>query len=93
MVDHGIVFDERYDSDAYQTVTLYFICPKEFLRVFLGKEFPDAVSAELSIEMPGSDLEAKYATVCISPTNADGEDYDWYDISLPLDEVELLIKK
>jgi len=93
MVDPRIVFDESYESEAYQTVILYFSCPKEFIEIVLGKEFPDAVSAELSIEMPRSDLEARYATVCISPTNADGEDYDWYGISLPLDEIELLIKK
>ena len=64
MIDHQIVFDERYESEVYQTVTLYFTCPKEFLFDVLKNEFPDAVSAELSIELPISDLEARYATVC-----------------------------
>lgn len=93
MIDHQIVFNERYESEVYQTVTLYFTCPKEILFDVLKNEFPDAVSAELSIELPISDLEARYATVCISPTNEEGEDYDWSDISLPLEDIELLLKK
>ena len=61
------------------------------------KEYPEAVSMEISIEFPMGHIEPRYADVCISPTRYDEEtdsyeDYDWYDIDLPYDEIEELIR-
>lgn len=68
-----IAFDERYDSDVYNTTTLYFTAP----RAMLGSKYPEAVSAEISIEFPGDYPLYREASVMISPTNAEGSDYDW----------------
>lgn len=97
MLDSRIKFDERYDSEEYQTTTLYFIAPKEMLKSMMVNNYPDAVSMEISIEFPTDHIEPRYADVCISPTRyveeADSyEDYDWYDIDLPYDEIEELIR-
>lgn len=92
MLDKRIEFEERFDSDVYNTTTLYFIAPKEMLKTMMIKDYPEAVSMEISIEFPTGCIEVKYADVCVSPTNDDGEDYDWYDIDLPYDEIEELIR-
>ena len=50
---------------------------------------------EISIEFPTEHIEARYADVCVSPTREiDGmsEDYDWYVVYIPYDEIEELIK-
>lgn len=77
-----VMFDEQYKSDEYETVTLYFFAPKEWL----GGLYPEAISAEISVEYPVAHPEAIYATVMMSPTrvtdNNSVEDYDWYDIVL-----------
>ena len=39
-----VMFDEQYKSDEYETVTLYFFAPKEWL----GGLYPEAISAELA---------------------------------------------
>ncbi len=41
-----VMFDEQYKSDEYETVTLYFFAPKEWL----GGLYPEAISAEISVE-------------------------------------------
>jgi hypothetical protein len=99
MLDSRIKFDERYDSEEYETTTLYFIAPKEMLKNMMIKEYPEAISMEISIEFPMGHIEPRYADVCISPTMhivEDGidcyEEYDWYDIDLPYDEIEELIR-
>ena len=92
MLDKRIEFEERWDSEVYETTTLYFIAPKEMLRTTMVKDYPEAVSMEISIEFPMNHIEASYADVCVSPTNKEGEDYDWYDIDLPYDEIEALIE-
>ena len=56
---------------------------------------PEAISMEISIEFPTEHIEANYADVCVSPTREDEngtEDYDWYDVDIPYDEIEELIK-
>ena len=88
MLDNRIKFEERYDSYDYNTITLYFIAPKEILT----KDYPDAVHAEISVELPMNCITARNASVSISPTNKEGSDYDWEDIDLPYDEIEELIK-
>lgn len=97
MLDSRIKFDERYDSEEYETTTLYFIAPKEMLKTMMVNDYPEALSMEISIEFPTYHIEPKYADVCISPTRYDEEtdsyeDYDWYDIDLPYDEIEELIR-
>ena len=96
MIDKRIKFDERYDNEDYETTTLYFIAPKEMLKTMMVNDYPDAVSMEISIEFPTECIAPKYASVCISPTRYDEdtdsyEDYDWYDIDLPYDEIDELI--
>lgn len=71
----GITFDERYDSDEYNTTTLYFTAPVDRL----AGNYPEAVSAEISIEFPVDHPHYHEASVMISPTNAEGSDYDWND--------------
>lgn len=86
-----IEFDERYDDEVSETTTLYFIAPKEMLSEY-GYNYPEAVSAEISIELPMGTLLAERACAAISPTDADGSDYDWNDIELPYNTINDLIK-
>lgn len=92
MLDSRIEFDERYDDEEYGTTTLYFIAPKEMLN---GK-YPEAEHSEISIEFPSNHIEARYASVQLSPTKYFEEDdcytdYDWCDIQLSYEEIEELI--
>lgn len=88
-----IEFEEQYQSEEYETTTLYFIAPVEILK---GK-YPEAISAEISIEFPALDSAYFYpkdASVEMSPTCEDGDgllDYAWFDVDLPYDEIELLL--
>ena len=96
MLDKRIKFDERYDSEEYGTATLYFVAPKEMLKKFIPtNDYPEAISMEISIEFPTEHIEANYADICVSPTREyenGTEDYDWYDVDIPYDEIEELIK-
>ena len=50
---------------------------------------------EISIEFPTEHIEANYADICVSPTREyenGREDDDWYDVDIPYDEIEELIK-
>lgn len=92
MLDKRIKFDERWDREDGTTV-LWFIAPKEMLL----REYPDAVSMEISIECPTDNISADYAYVECSPTKyieEDGcySDYDWREISLPYEEIVALIR-
>lgn len=86
-----VKFEERFVNDELETVTLYFIVPKEWL----GDLFPEAVHATISVEYPIAHPEASYASVMISPTkeDADGgfEDYEWCDLTALLEEIEALM--
>ena len=86
MIDNRITFDERHVSDVYGTTTLYFIAPKELL----NNKYPEAESTEISIEFPTNNQDPEYASVMFSPTK-DGEDYDWYDVNLPHEDIEQLM--
>ena len=94
-MDYNIKFDEEYINSDYGTDTYYFTADKGMLNIFHGNyDFSEAVSAEISIELPHNSLDAKDADVCISPTREiDGmlEDYDWHDVELSYEEVEELI--
>lgn len=92
MIDKRIEFDEAWNKEDNETV-LFFIAPKEMLY----GDYPEAVSAEISIEFPTDLAEAEYATVEISPTRYveedDGyEDYDWCELILPDEEINALIE-
>lgn len=85
MLDKRIVFEERYEDKNENTITLYFSGPKELLPFE-----PEAVAVKISVECPVGMLEAKYASVEMSPVDSCGECYDWRDTNLPSDEVEEL---
>lgn len=91
----NIKFDERYDDNG--ETTLYFIAPKEMLDNFFPKgKYPDAVSMEISIEVPTNNIKAENALVSVSPTikTEDAyEDCDWIDVDIPLEEIEALLRK
>ena len=96
MIDKRIEFDERFDDVEEGTTTLYFTAPKELLKTTMIKDYPEAVAMEISIELPTNNMEARYADVEVSPTRYIKEDdsyeeYDWYGIRLPYEEVEALI--
>lgn len=92
MLDKRIEFDERWDRDDGTTV-LWFTGPKELL---WGK-YPEAECMEISVEFPTDRPYAENAIVELSPTKYDEEeegyiDYDWFEVELPLDEIEALIE-
>lgn len=94
---HDIEFDERYENNEFNTVTFYFIAPKEYLNKLhpLGTTIPNTVSAEISIECPMDHIEANFASVMIATTVSnedDGmEDTNWCDIDLPYSIIEDMI--
>ena len=92
MLDKNLIqFEEKYDSEEYETTTIYFIYPKEMLE----KEYPDATMATLSIECPTNCIEASTASCVISPTKKECgglTDYDWQDIELPYEDIEMLLE-
>ncbi len=84
-----IDFDEEVYSEVYETKTLYFTCSVGILD---GK-YPDAESAEISVEIPTGDSR-NGITVMISPTKmVDGgyTDYDWNEIKISAEEIAALI--
>lgn len=89
-----IKFDEVFYNDTFDTITLYYKAPKELLKEALEEEeYETVVSIEISMEFPKDHTEPMYADICISPTREiDGcLEYDWFDISLPIDEIQALI--
>lgn len=88
MLDNRIKFEERYDNYEYATITLYFTAPKEML---MGN-YPEAVSATISVEFPMDDIKPRSASIDMSPTDSNGSDYDWYRTDLPYHKIEELIK-
>lgn len=86
-----VTLEEQYKSDAHETMTLYFIAPKEWL----SDLYPDIVHTEISVEYPLNCPEASAATVMVSPTRDLGdknyEVYDWNDLELSLSDIEVLL--
>ena len=88
----GVRFNERVDN--HSITTLFFDAPLSVLQQLLQfREYPDAVSADLSIHFP-TDTPSPSECICrISPVceMPDGwESYDWTDIILNDEEIELL---
>ena len=87
--ENRIVFEEAYESELYQTTTLYFTGAKSLLK----DEYNDAEFSIISVEFPNNNREANPCMVMISPAKYDEEkgeyiDYDWFDYSIPYDEIE-----
>lgn len=92
IIDNKFQFEDRYDSELYETTTFYIIAPKEIL----GDKYPDAEFATLSIEVPTERMFDYNATVMVSPTKYDEQeegymDYDWCDLELPLEDIRKLL--
>ena len=92
MLDKRIKFDESYINKEYDSITLYFIAPKELFNID-----EEAESVEISVECPREYISANYASVEYSPTKYNVEeecyiDYDWREVDLPYEEIEALIK-
>ena len=92
MLDKRIKFDESYINKEYDSITLYFIAPKELFNID-----EEAESVEISVECPREYISANYASVEYSPTKYNVEeecyiDYDWREVELPYKEIEALIK-
>lgn len=87
MLDKRIRFEEKYVDEEYETTTLYFMVPKELII----ENHPNIEAIRLSVEFPTAHPEPRYATVEFTPIE-DGEYYGWFDIDLPYDEIEELIK-
>lgn len=81
----GYAFEESYFSEEYDTTTLYFVGPKR-------KEFPESDGSTISLEFPGKYIEPKEAAVSYSPS-VNGEDYDYCDLNLSYEQIELLLAK
>ena len=90
MIDTQFTYDESYVSDIFETTTGYFMIDKNFLEELRPGQYPEAEHGEISVEYPTDCPEASVATVTVSPTK-DGSDYDWTDIELPSEIVEVLV--
>lgn len=91
---YGIEFDESFCSYEEETVTYYFMAEKSIIEDLLSKKYPEATSAEISIEIPFACYEASSASVMVSPTlDCDGSatDYDWSNVALPFADIEELL--
>ena len=91
---YRIEFDESFCSYEDETVTYYFMAEKSIIEDLLSKKYPEATSAEISIEIPFACYEARSASVMVSPTlDCDGSatDYDWSNVALPFADIEELL--
>lgn len=88
-----VEFEEMHHSESFQTNTIYFKAPKEWV----SNTHPECEHAEISIEYPlFSDTIGIDATVMISPTRVDeygnGEDYDWMPLDIDPERIYELIQ-
>lgn len=91
MLLNGISFDDKYISED-GAVTLYFTGPKEYLKSYFDLEYTENdVSMEISIEFPDDTLNTAFASVMVSPTDADGSDYDWNDVLMDYNTIVSLV--
>lgn len=98
-----IEYEELYVSEVCDTITLYFTVSAEILRCpeilsCIGKDFPDAVFAEILIEFPYSDhvyFSAKdVSLVGVSPLDENLKSYlngGCYEINLPYEDINMLL--
>lgn len=90
MIDTQFTYEESYVGNTYETTIGYFMIDKNFLEELRPGQYPEAEHGEISVEYPIDCPEASSAIVMVSPTK-DGSDYDWTDIELPYEIIEVLI--
>ena len=93
-IDKRLVFEEKYEDENLGTVTCYFVGDKTLLKDLTGDKYPEGDGVTVSIECPLNEMEAKNASVMLSPYHSFDdtvEDYDWCDIFLPYEEIEVLL--
>lgn len=87
-----IELEESYFSEMYDSTTLYFTLPKEWV----SSLYPEACAAELSVEFPGAHPEPAFAQALIAYTIKENDGYfvdcDWWDIELSPQDVGELLK-
>jgi len=91
MIDKRIKVHEKYIDKEIGTTTCYFSAEKSLLEELFPGKYPEAISMEISVEFPSGCSEPNYADVSISPVNANGEAYDWIDIDISYEEIDVLI--
>ena len=69
---------------------MYFIAPKEELKLLYPREYPEAESTEISLCFPADKVSSEYAHAEMSPT-CDDTDYDWNEVTLTKEEIDALI--
>ena len=90
MIDTQFTYEESYVNDTYGVTIGYFMIDKDFLEELRPGQYPEAEHGEISVEYPNDCPEASASTVVVSPTK-DGIDYDWTDIDLPCEIIEVLV--
>lgn len=86
-----IKFEESYFSEMYDSTTLYFTLPKEWV----SSLYPEACAAELSVEFPCAYPEPAFTQAEIAYTveeNGALIDCGWWDIELSPQDVGGLMK-
>lgn len=86
-----VEFEEMVINRIMGETTLYFVAPKEMLDTLYPLDYPEADSAELSLEFPIGRVNVDNAVCSLSPTLC-GEDYDWNDIELSRKTIKKLIR-
>lgn len=82
-----VYFEEAYTDVKFNTLTLYFVAPRDLL----GEKYKDAESTEICLEMENGNFDVANVSVMFSPTK-DGSDYDWFSVTIPDDIIENLIE-
>lgn len=85
-----IEFDEKRVSKEHESTTFYFSAPRNIL----GKRWPEADYAEISVEVPNNNMEASAASVVVGPVSKEEEGtwiYDWIDAVMPYSDIEYLL--
>lgn len=93
MLLKDIVFDEKIVMENRKEVSLYFTAPVGYLSNYFDIEINEGdVSMEIWLEFPDDTLNPEMASVvAVSPTNAEGSDYDWHDVLLDYNTIVGLI--
>lgn len=94
LTKYDIEADESYYSPEFETMTYYFTADKSLINELFPDKYPEAVSTEISVEIPVSSYEARNASVMVSPTEEYNDsllDSDWSDYNLPYEEIEKLL--
>ena len=86
-----VELEESYFSEMYDSMTLYFVLPKEWVNGL----YPEACAAELSVEFPCTNPDPTSVKAEIAYTMDEGDaftDCGWWDIELSSQDVSELMK-